>query len=310
MEFATWIIYNRYLQISYEVLKRFFLGFCAEMSAMEHMFIKMTHIYSFICQLFFMTLCEVAIIRSKLPQTYNKKDEKLITGLTTLLFYSVFGYFVNRLKEIYLNDWSRPRRTNNVYRDYSHWLFKVAIEWAKAIIVVICLKEQGMNYHPNAFYNIVTFAYYLCTEKIFCEIIEAATTSLNLDTLDALEYLYVPLILRTYTALSSTILILSLLRTQYARYALVSSYFLLYLNMKDLCSNYVYPLVLEKQTFASFRVASVKDIEDWDDICAVCLTTMSKARITPCNHLFHPYCLKRCLKNSFQCPLCKQTFIR
>lgn len=258
-------------------------------------------------QLFFLTLCEVAIIRRKLPA--EKKDEKLITGLTTLLFYSVFGYFVNRLKDIYLSEWSRPRRTNNIYRDYSQWLFKIAIEWAKAIIIVLCLREQGMNYHPDVFFNVVTFTYYVCTEKIFCEIIEGFVTILGIDSLDTLEYLYVPIIMRTYTALSSAILIVSLLHTQYARYAFLSAYFLLYLNIKDLVSNYIYPLMLEKQTFASFRTASIKDIEDWDDICAVCLTTMSKARITPCNHLFHPHCLKRCLKNSFQCPLCKQNFL-
>lgn len=225
------------------------------------------------------------------------------------MFYSVFGYFVNRLREIYLNDWTRPRRTNNLYRDYSQWLFKIAIEWAKAIIVVVCLREQGMNYHPNVFYNVVTFLYYICTEKIFGELIEAFITYLRLDLLDALEHLYVPIILRLYTALASVGLIIYLLCTQYAKYALLSSYFLLYLNLKDLISNYIYPLMLEKQTFASFRMASMEDIEEWDDICAVCLTTMSKARITPCNHLFHPHCLKRCLKSSFQCPLCKQTFL-
>nr|XP_022908702.1 E3 ubiquitin-protein ligase RNF139-like [Onthophagus taurus] len=295
-------------------LKRFLIGFVAEMSAMEYLFIKMYHIYSFICQFFFLALCEVAVIRSKHSET-ERKEERMISGLTTLLFYSVFGYFVSRVREIYVNEIQRrgptPRHSHHSsYRQYAYWICKIVIEWAKTIVIVICLREQGLNYQPNAFYNVVTFIYYICTEKITSESIEALVTLCGFTTFDSMEYLFVPIILKSTTALLSFILIGSLLNTPYGKYALLSSYFLLYLNLKDLCRNYIYPLIIEKRTYASFRMASNNDLETWDDICAVCLNKMSKARITPCNHLFHPLCLKRCLKNSLQCPLCKQNFLQ
>lgn len=187
---------------------------------------------------------------------------------------------------------------------------KVFLEWIKAVIVVLCLRDQDINFQPKSSYSILTFLYYLCTEKIFLEILPAMVETLNLDALENLEHLYVPFVLNIYTLLVGTIIGGYNLIFSYSTFAAFSMYFIIYLRLKDLVFNQWKPLITEKRIYKSFRVATPQDIENWADICAVCLNSMSRARITLCNHLFHPRCLQQCLRTSFYCPLCKQHFIQ
>lgn len=256
-------------------------------------------------QLFFFTMVEMAF-----PEGTLKKDERIVSGLTTLLFYSVLSYFVVRIKDIFIKNWIRSIQYNPSMRNYTFWVCRIIIEWFKAIIVIVCLREQGMKYHPRALTTGLTFTYYAFTEKIFVDMICSLVTYFGFEFLDSLEHLIIPIVLNLYTLSASAGVILKMLFTTDAKYAILASYFVLYLRFKDVLYNYVKVLEVEKQTYASFRIASDKDIQEWDDICAVCLNRMSRAKITPCNHLFHPNCLKQCLKSSFQCPLCKHEFVK
>lgn len=256
-------------------------------------------------QLLFFMACDLA-----LNGPFDKPPESnsiIVAGLTSILFYTVIGYFISRIRDICTNI---PHQTESRSRGNSLWcLFKILVEWAKAAIVTICLKEQGLHYKPHAFYSLLTFVYYVCSEKIFLDILPRLVGCLYFEVLDTLEHLYVPIVMTSYTVLISLILNCYLLFTVHLPFALAISYFTVYLRSKDLIVNYVKVLNLEKRTYASFKVATDKDIEDWDDICAVCLNGMHRAKITPCNHLFHPHCLKQCLQVSFQCPLCKRGFL-
>lgn len=235
-------------------------------------------------------------------------NKKLVMGLTTLLFYSVVGYFTARVKDICGHDYSRPRNHNN-YEGYAKWILKIVLEWSKAATVIVCLREQGIKYQPCSSYSLLTFLYYLCTEKVFLEIWPKLLERCSFETFDTLEHLYVPIFLNVYAVSVAFFFACYLCATPYMTFALSACYFTVYLRIQDLFHNYVKVLRLEKRTFASFRAASERDIEEWNDICAVCLSTMSRARITPCNHMFHPQCLKQCLKMSLQCPLCKRGFL-
>lgn len=254
-------------------------------------------------------MCAIALTENTTVQqlTTNKKDERIIIGLSTLLFYSVIGYFCSRLRDVYYRNYSRPSTTS--LRNYFKWICRIILEWLKAVIIVICLREQGLNMKPTFYYNAITFLYYIATERVFLDTLPNIIAYFNFDCLESLEHLYIPIIFYLYTITSGTGITLYLLTTSHARYAMFTSYFIIYLRAKDLIYNYVKILNLEKQTYASFKTATEKDLKSWDDICAVCLNNMSRARITPCNHLFHPQCLKQCLKTSFQCPLCKQDFL-
>lgn len=41
--------------------------------------------------------------------------------------------------------------------------------------------------------------------------------------------------------------------------------------------------------------------------CPVCLESMWVSRITPCGHIFHSHCLRKCLKVNQSCPCCRAT---
>ncbi|XP_069510018.1 RING finger protein 145 [Ambystoma mexicanum] len=50
--------------------------------------------------------------------------------------------------------------------------------------------------------------------------------------------------------------------------------------------------------------ASSEQLEQHNDICAICYQDMKTAIITPCNHFFHAGCLKKWLYVQETCPLC------
>ncbi|XP_065167314.1 E3 ubiquitin-protein ligase hrd-like protein 1 isoform X2 [Atheta coriaria] len=249
-----------------------------EIVATEHMFLLMSNLYAFMCQFFFFTLCDITLLR---PENKHKRG-KVISGLTTLLLYSIFTYFAAKIRDTFTHVLERYTRSGTVRTNVLRTM-KVMVEFLKAAIVILCLREQ--------------------------DAIIYGSKMLSLERFDGLEHLYIPIILHTISIILTIMILAVLLSMQrYTIYAFLSSYFTLYLPMKNLIWNYLTPLMVEQRTFASFKVANEKDLSQWDDICAVCLERMSKARITPCNHLFHPQCLKRCLQTSMQCPLCKNEF--
>lgn len=60
----------------------------------------------------------------------------------------------------------------------------------------------------------------------------------------------------------------------------------------------------ESLCLSNFQKATQQDIQEYDDVCAVCLSNMTHARVTPCKHIFHGKCLKDCLQKKAQCPMC------
>ncbi|XP_023124309.2 RING finger protein 145 [Amphiprion ocellaris] len=54
----------------------------------------------------------------------------------------------------------------------------------------------------------------------------------------------------------------------------------------------------------SLPAASSTQLEQYNDICAICYQDMNSAVITPCSHFFHAGCLKKWLYVQETCPLC------
>jgi hypothetical protein len=58
---------------------------------------------------------------------------------------------------------------------------------------------------------------------------------------------------------------------------------------------------------ASFSDASLDELRASDDVCAICLMHMARAKKLPCGHLFHAVCLQAMLrfKTPATCPKCR-----
>jgi hypothetical protein len=80
-----------------------------------------------------------------------------------------------------------------------------------------------------------------------------------------------------------------------------------------------YPAILSMKKFASilrcykrhlsyFEPASKSELQELNDLCAICLASLHTARKTPCRHFFHGKCLLRSLKHRVSCPICKEPF--
>lgn len=54
----------------------------------------------------------------------------------------------------------------------------------------------------------------------------------------------------------------------------------------------------------SLPEASPEQLQEFDDVCAICYQDMLTARITRCNHYFHGVCLRKWLYVQDICPLC------
>ncbi|XP_060531966.1 RING finger protein 145-like isoform X2 [Cylas formicarius] len=255
----------------------------------------------------FFILCDLALDHQH--QLERKTERNIITALTTVLFYSVIGYFATKIRDVCQRSRSRLVSGPLSIMNSLKWLCKIILEWAKAAVVVLCLKEQGIRFEPKILYTVITFTYYLCTEKIFLEIIPSVVEMCEVEKFENLEHLYVPLLMNFVVIVLGAMVEIYSFFTNYSNFLLLSAYFMVYLRIKDAYYNYWECIMAERETFASFQMATRADIEEWDDICAVCLNSMSRAKITPCRHLFHPYCLKQCLKTSFDCPLCKRNFL-
>ncbi|XP_057665246.1 E3 ubiquitin-protein ligase RNF139-like [Diorhabda carinulata] len=280
-----------------------------EMHYVEQFFIKLKSFYAFTSQVCFFILVDW-IISNNEEDIDLQSDKSVVTALTTILFYSVFGYFVTKIRDIFQTNRLSIIRTIQTTDHLSHWICKLILEWAKAVVIVLCLREQGINYEPSLNYSIITFIYYICSEKIFVETFPQIVELFNIECLEDMEHLYIPMFLNAVAIVFGLIASTYIFLIEYSSFVILCMYFLIYIRMKDFYYNYWKLLVLEKQIYTNFRVATSEEILAWSDICAICLNSMSRAKITPCNHLFHPYCLKQCLKSSLLCPLCKSTFIQ
>ena len=137
-----------------------------------------------------------------------------------------------------------------------------------------------------------------------------ALTYFEIDALENLESFYAPVILRMFTISFSAFFVLLLLPHEPWRFLFVVSFLNIFVKSKELQNDWA-ALEKERNILRRYRNATIEEIKKIDDVCAVCLSPMTKARVTPCQHLFHAGCLRQCLKTIDICPICKQqlTFI-
>jgi len=279
----------------------------APLDRTEKLFMKMTNIFTMINQLVFFMLCDRVLVPGQ-----------RVTCLYSLMFYNVLAYCVSYIKElIEKEDWS-PYVTMTEHSNIKHLAMsatKIVLEWTKAVTFIVTVVfmllvfglEQGLeHYHPTSIYTAITWLYYMATEKVFVDIFPSLLLYLQLNFLESLELLWAPVILRTFTIAITLLLAIPLIIYGQYRFVFTVLYLNAFLRSKEMVLNSLRVLNNERAVLNQYRYATSDELASFDDVCAVCLSPMRLARITPCHHIFHGDCLRQCLKASDNCPLCKR----
>ncbi|XP_047495282.1 protein TRC8 homolog isoform X3 [Penaeus chinensis] len=217
-------------------------------------------------------------------------------------------------------DWSmyvNIARTSNV-RHLALSATKIVLEWTKAVTFIITVVfmllvfglEKGLkNYTPTTTYLVVTGLYFLVTEKVFMDIVASWLENRRFDYFESLESFYVPALILLLQLSSSALLTGLCVFTGNLRLVFLSAFTNIRIKYRELQEGYIKPLRHELEALELYRVATHSELANHDDVCAICLTPMTCARITPCQHFFHADCLRRCLKGSNKCPICQYHFL-
>ncbi|XP_014249470.1 RING finger protein 145-like isoform X1 [Cimex lectularius] len=289
---------------------KFLLRVYRPLDNLERAMMQLQNLWTMINQMMFFILCDLVLVPGQ-----------RVTCLYTLMFYNVIAYCVSYIKElIEKEDWS-PYVHITEHSNIKHLAMsatKIVLEWTKAVTFIITVVfmllvfglEQGLeNYKPTLLYTIFTWTYYLITEKVFIELSLSFITYLQISYLDNLESLWVPVIMQVSTAIISLLFAIPVLLNSQYKCFLLGIYNNVYLRLKDTYYKSFNDLNTERNILKQYRYATRDELVKFDDVCAICLNPMKLARFTPCHHIFHGDCLRKCLKTSNQCPICKREFV-
>lgn len=195
---------------------------------------------------------------------------------------------------------------------------KIVLEVTKAVtfiitlvfmLFVLCLEQRLHYYQPTKYFTFFTALYYLATEKMFADSFPTLLSYFQIPHLENLETLWAPVLLSSTSQLLSLGFAGMLFWRGLYRGAIIAIYLNVYLNYKKLTSGSLKVLNREKALISPFRYATKSELDEFEDVCAVCLNDMELARITPCHHIFHTDCLRQCLLTCDKCPVCKRELI-
>ncbi|XP_042866920.1 uncharacterized protein LOC122249821 isoform X4 [Penaeus japonicus] len=223
-----------------------------------------------------------------------------------LFFYTILIYLH---KTLFRRQWGQNLNSTNL-RDFMRltaWYMAVRLGKGVALsFILVMFTVEFRHGEPQLSYIAVTFVYFSITQHKWTgnERIISWLKSLSLDIFEEEEELWVPLTLKAGTVLAS-VAVAAPLTSSLPTLCAVAAY-----------SNVVVPLVLLRVQFethhrrilSKYRRATQEEISA-HSTCPVCLETLKVARATPCNHLYHATCLRRCLELSPLCPMCKQTIL-
>lgn len=277
---------------------------------METVLIGMNNLFTMVNQCLFFMVCERALVPGQ-----------RVACLYTLMFYNVSAYCTSYIRELVAKeDWNLTVAVadHSRVKHLAMTATRLVLEWTKAVTFVITVVfmllvfglERGLeHYHPTAAYTVATWVYYMATEKVFAELFPALLTLMRLERLESLEAKWAPVLLKSMTmALAVALSLPLLLRGQY-RVAVSALYVCGWVRWRELRDGALADLLQQQAVLGRYRHATAEELAAHDDdVCAVCLAPMGRARVTPCHHLFHADCLRRCLSNSDVCPMCKRTF--
>lgn len=237
------------------------------------------------------------------------------------MFYNVLTYCILYMcKLLSDNHWSPYINVAN-HSDIKHVAMsatKIVLEVTKFItffitivfmLFVLCLEQKIHHYKPTKLFTLLTAMYYLATENMFAEYFPPLLTYFRISYLENLETLWAPVLLNIISQSLSIFLVGVLLIQEAYCNAIIVLYLNVYLKYRKLITESLKILNEEKKAMSQFRYATRLELEQFEDVCAICLTDMKFARVTPCYHIFHADCLRKCLLSCDKCPVCKRKLL-
>jgi len=287
------------------------MTFSKSLKIFEKSIIKSEKLFNLISQIVFLQAAEVCLLDSG----------QKAASLFTLVLYNCIIFSLKYVHEVITNSKLWKVDTIADSSDVPHLTMsatKLTLEWTKLIVffmTIICagmgfilgVTLQNINLTPS--YMIITFLYYLsieCTNNIGIRI-STFVTSRWCDWWEGEETMVVPIMIKTFSLMVAVILTgLSLFQNRY-RVAMTSSIICVYLKYRDIHINGLDKLRKLECTVTKYPLVPRSELAQFDDVCPICLSQMSRARRTYCGHIFHPLCLSRAISVVPACPVCKQS---
>lgn len=104
-------------------------------------------------------------------------------------------------------------------------------------------------------------------------------------------------------------LFIHILYNSYGIVAICLSYCNAFASVMEFTTRVTTIMRTELSLVSALKRASRAELDEYNDICAICLNRMESARLTPCRHIFHGKCLRLSLRNNVNCPLCQSKMI-
>ncbi|KDR10081.1 ERAD-associated E3 ubiquitin-protein ligase hrd1-like isoform X1 [Zootermopsis nevadensis] len=275
----------------------------ALMTCLHNLYMRLDTIHTTTNQVLFFLLAEKILC----------PDQRLAC-LYCLLFYTVLAYLQ---RSLYTRHWSRLLNENSAADFIKLTTAFIIVRLGKGMAMSMVLLTFTLQFnHLELTYSYValTLLYFLLSqykgaagEETF---IVSAVRHLELQVLEGFEEFWVPLAIYGSTvALSVTLTLAAVWQFNYWTLCIIVGYANVYVCGLQVLDRYWGPLAAQRAVIAPFPLATLQQItERGDSTCPVCLDDMHlfAVRITPCSHIFHGQCLRKCIIQYGQCPLCKQ----
>ncbi|PNF27956.1 hypothetical protein B7P43_G16443 [Cryptotermes secundus] len=270
---------------------------------MHRLYMRLDSIHTTTNQVLFFLLAEKVLC----------PDQRLVC-LYCLLFYTVLAYLQ---RSLHTRHWSQLLHENSTTDFIKLTTAFIIVRLGKGMamsMVLLTFTLQFNHLEPTYSYVALTLVYFILSqykgtagEETF---IVSAVRNLGFQVLEGFEEFWVPLVIYSSTvALSATLVLAAIWQLNYWILCIIVGYANVCACGLQVLDKYWSPLAAQRAVIAPFPLATLQQMtERGDTACPVCLDDMHlfAARITPCSHIFHGQCLRKCIIQFGQCPLCKQ----
>ncbi|XP_066993374.2 protein TRC8 homolog isoform X2 [Anabrus simplex] len=286
-------------------------------SVMRHSWLLMVWFHEIYCGLRRTHTTVTQILFFLIAEKALCPDQRFIS-LYGLLFCTMLAYLYHSLQARHWTQLMFTTTTADFLRLTSAFIIIRLGKGVAMSFILISITLQFDHLEPSMSFIIVTVLYFVLTQFLKTagkeNIVVYFIQQLELNLFDGLEEYWIPLILNSITVLLTlgNVVIAFYNNIENLPLCLIVSYSNVVVVAQQMFDEYLLPLRDQQLLMERYPFANKEQLAQFGDgVCAVCLDDMHlfTARITPCRHIFHGKCLRRCLQQYQQCPLCKQQLV-